>query len=198
MLFYDNILTIYIVFNDKKWGLPMYTDIERAIKFATIGHNLQKRKDGISFVCHPFTVGYMLKDIGLEDKYVVMGILHDVIEDTDYTYDDIVYYFNEEIADGVMMISEDKSITDFVERKLKFMEQISNIEDNNILMIECADKLHNLLYDYEKDPRILFRYSDKRRWFYHEMQKIINRRCRGILVKRLNEMIKIMDCSIYV
>lgn len=171
--------------------MKYYTLPERAIKFAVKAHQGQKRKDGVDFICHPMTVGYMIKDMGLEDKYVIIAILHDVIEDTRFNYNDIKDRFGEEVADAVRNISEDNKIKDYKLRKSAFMAQIKNL-DENLILIECADKLHNLLYDYAKDPNKLNEYSEHRRWFYFEMQKIINDRCKGELVDRLNEMIALL------
>lgn len=168
-----------------------YTPVERAIKFAVKAHQGQKRKDGVDFICHPMSVGYMMKELGVDDKYVIIGILHDVIEDTSYNYNDIKERFGEEIADGVKSISEDKKIKDYRLRKTAFMAQLKNL-DKNMIYIECADKLHNLLYDYAKDPNKLNEYSEHRRWFYFEMQKIINEKCKGEMVDRLNAMIALL------
>lgn len=166
-----------------------YTQLERAVKFAVKAHQGQKRKDGVDFICHPITVGMMLQQIGMKEKYIIIGFLHDIIEDTSYNYNDIKERFGDEIADAVRGLSEDKKIKDYKLRKAAFMAQIQNLEDNNLMYIECADKLHNLLYDYAKNPNIIADYSERRRWYYFEMQKIINQRCQGPLVARFNEMI---------
>ncbi len=68
----------------------MYNKLENAISFCFSAHEGQKRKHGnISFAIHPITVGMMLKDIGCDEDMVISGILHDVIEDTNYTYENI-------------------------------------------------------------------------------------------------------------
>ena len=169
----------------------MYTKVEEAIWFATKAHQGQKRKDGTDFICHPITVAYMLKEMGLDEKYVVIAVLHDIIEDTANNYNDIKERFGEEIANAVRSISENPKIKDYRLRKSAFMEQIRNL-DSNILLVEAADKLHNLLYDYNVNPNILSDYSEHRRWFYFEMQKIINKKCKGVIVDRLNKMISLL------
>lgn len=169
----------------------MYTKIEEAIMFATKAHQGQKRKDGTDFICHPLCVGYMIKEMGLEDKYVIIAILHDIIEDTSYNFNDIKERFGEEVANAVKSLSEDNKIKDYKIRKSAFMEQIKKL-DSNLVMVECADKLHNLLYDYCLNPTILNDYSERRRWFYFEITKIINKKCKGDLVNRLNSMVKLL------
>lgn len=170
----------------------MYTKVEEAIMFATRAHQGQKRKDGTDFICHPIAVGYMVKEIGLDDKYVIIGFLHDIIEDTRFNYNDIKKSFGEEIADAVRQLSEDKKIKDYKLRKSAFIEQIKKL-DENILQVECADKLHNLLYDYNINPTILNDYSEHRRWFYFEIQKLLKKKnIKGELMDRLNAMIKLL------
>ncbi len=169
----------------------MYTKTEEAIMFATRAHQGQKRKDGTDFICHPLCVGYMIKEMGLDEKYVIIGILHDIIEDTSYNYNDIRERFGEEIANAVKSLSEDNKIKDYKTRKMAFMEQIKKL-DSNLIMVECADKLHNLLYDYNINPNILNDYSEHRRWFYFEILKIIKRKCKGEIVDRLKVMVKLL------
>ena len=169
----------------------MFTKVEEAIMFATKAHQGQKRKDGTDFICHPMCVGQMIENMGLDDKYVIIAILHDIIEDTRFNYNDIKERFGIEIADAVKGISEDNKIKDYKLRKSAFIDQISKL-DSNILLIECADKLHNLLHDYSVNPNSLNDYSERRRWFYFEMQKLLNEKCKGSVLDRLNEMIKLL------
>ena len=64
--------------------------LDYAILFATKAHDGQRRKtDNVDMIFHPFTVGMMLKSYGMNDDCVMAGILHDVVEDTKYTIEDI-------------------------------------------------------------------------------------------------------------
>jgi GTP pyrophosphokinase len=77
------------------------TDIEtikRAYEFAEIAHKDQVRESGEPYITHPAAVAIILVELGLDTTTVAAGLLHDVIEDTSFTYDDIKNRFSEEIA----------------------------------------------------------------------------------------------------
>ena len=90
----------------------------------------------------------MLAEVGMSKKIILSGLLHDIIEDTDYTYDDIKIKFGEDIANNVLYLSENQDIKDFKERKLEFINRLKNY-DSDLLLVELADKLQNLVSDYE-------------------------------------------------
>jgi len=170
----------------------MFNDLEKAIYFATIAHQNQKRiKEDIDFIIHPFTVGMMLKDLGLANEYVISGILHDVIEDTSFSYQDIEKEFGKKVATNVLKVSENKNISDWKERKKEFIARLKKEKDDNILILECADKLHNLLSDYNLFKKIgkeIWKYSsvsyEDIKWYYKNIFKIIKERCNNDLIIR--------------
>jgi len=85
------------------------TDVERAYNMAHKAHGDQLRKSGEPYIIHPLSVAVILAELGLDIEIVIGGILHDVIEDTAYTYDDIVNEFSERIAilvDGVTKLDK--------------------------------------------------------------------------------------------
>lgn len=92
-------------------------------------------------------VGTMLKNINCDLTTVFIGYLHDITEDTDYDYNYLLNKYGKEIADGVLNLSEDKMIEDYTTRKRKFIDNLNNVNDN-ILIVEIADKLQNLISDY--------------------------------------------------
>lgn len=170
----------------------MYTKLEKAIYFATKAHQGQKRKnDDIDVIFHPFSVGIMIKDIGLPNDYVIISILHDIIEDTEHTYNDIENYFGAFIANGVLKLSENKKIKKWLERKEEFLNRLKQEEDINILLIECADKLHNLLSDYDLDRKTRensYSNLEEQRWFYLSLKDILEDKIKdSILFKRYKE-----------
>ena len=84
--------------------------ITKAYNYAISNHGDQKRKSGEPYIIHPLQVAYILANIGLDDATICAAILHDVVEDTDATYDDLVKEFSEEIAemvDGVTKLRKD-------------------------------------------------------------------------------------------
>ncbi len=127
----------------------MYSLEEKAIKLVTKAFEGKRRKKlDIDASVHSITVGYFLKDSNENLDVVVAGFLHDIIEDTDYDYEYIKTNYNENIANLVSGVSENKEIKDWKERKVKFIERITNSSDD-IIKIELADKFHNLIFDYE-------------------------------------------------
>ena len=141
-------------------------------------------------------VGSMLKNIGCDDETISIGYLHDIIEDTKYTYDDILKRYGKKVADGVLQLSEDQSIIDYVDRKKEFLKRLETA-DNNILMVELADKLQNLISDYEqykikgKDYLITeAKNYDELKWFYLTLKELFNKRLdNNRLLERYNKVV---------
>ncbi len=75
--------------------------IKKAYKFAEKNHKDQNRVSGEKYICHPLEVAYILADLELDDSTICAALLHDVVEDTPVTHEDIVNEFGEEIADMV-------------------------------------------------------------------------------------------------
>lgn len=106
------------------------------------------KKENIDLVFHSVMVGNMLKNINSSEVIVNTAYLHDIIEDTSYTYEDIANKFGKQLADNVSKLSEDKTITNYKERKQEFINRLKNY-DSDLLLVELADKLQNLVSDYE-------------------------------------------------
>ena len=126
---------------------------EKALKFAINAHNGQKRKSEPDkpMIFHPINVGHILKEYGFDENVVAAGFLHDVVEDTNYTFDDIKREFGEDIASLVYGASEpDKSLS-WEERKKHTIETAKDLDIRHKAVI-CADKISNL-----EDLYILFR-----------------------------------------
>ena len=177
----------------------MYSREEEIIHFVYKAFNgLKRRRENIDLSFHSIMVGNMLKNIGCDETTVFIGYLHDIIEDSKYTYNDLLEKYGKEIADGVLAVSEDQSIEDYTERKTKFIENLRNVDDN-ILLVEIADKLQNLISDYdlylEKGKESFFEiYVDfeQLKWYYLELQKLFNERIKvNQLLDRYNEIVNL-------
>ncbi len=157
---------------------------------------LKRKKENIDLAFHSIMVANMLKNIGCDEETVLIGYLHDIIEDTKYTYNDILEKFGKNIADGVLQLSEDKSILDYVDRKKEFIKRLEDVNDN-IIVVEIADKLQNLISDYEQykiqGKEFLVTEAnnyDELKWFYLELKKLFNKRINNNhLLERYNQIV---------
>ena len=177
----------------------MYTKEELTIRFVIKAFESKKRiKEDIDLSFHSISVGFMLKNIGCNEETILSGLLHDILEDTNYDYEYIKDNYGKSIADNVLSLSEDKNIKDWKTRKIKFIENLKEKEEN-VIIVEIADKLHNLLSDYE-----LYKQNGKsalatlnttyemNKWYYLEMKKLFNSKVKdNVLLKRYNEICKI-------
>ena len=94
-------------------------EILEAINFATLAHEGQFRADKITpYISHPLAVALLLQKYGYDKEVIISGILHDIVEDTKYTHDDMIQKFGLEIADIVQGVTEDKNLP-YQERKNK-------------------------------------------------------------------------------
>lgn len=122
--------------------------IKRAYEFAKLHHGDQLRKSGEPYIIHPIQVAYILADIGLDESTICAALLHDVVEDTPVTHQDIEKNFGSEIAEMV------EGVTKLGKLKYTSMEeqQVENYrkmflamgKDIRVILIKLADRLHNM------------------------------------------------------
>ncbi len=109
--------------------------IERALEFATKKHGDQKDKDGKPYILHPVGVASLIGSISEDENLVAAAFLHDTLEDTETTYDELVETFNEDIANLVQEVTKIKVDG----RKLFPM-----LHTRRGIILKFADRLHNL------------------------------------------------------
>ncbi len=119
--------------------------IEKAFRFANAAHDGIKRKSGEPYIIHPIAVAKIVaKDLGLGATSIVASILHDVVEDTEYSVADIENMFGEKVAqivDGLTKLSGDFDSRQALTLK-KMLMTLS--DDVRVILIKIADRLHNM------------------------------------------------------
>jgi GTP pyrophosphokinase len=127
--------------------------VEKAVEMARKAHEGQLRKTGEPYINHPLAVKKILEEWGMDEDTIIAGILHDTVEDTDLTLDDIRKEFGEPVAflvDGVTKLSTARNgmrdiDTYLPETKDNFLRlMIALGDDIRVLIIKLADRLHNL------------------------------------------------------
>lgn len=122
--------------------------VMKAYEYAKLMHKDQKRKSGEPYIIHPVNVAIILADLDMDVDTIVSALLHDVVEDTPATYDDIKEMFSEDVAkivDGVTKLNKlnYKSSEAFQAENLRKMILAMN-NDIRVIIVKLADRLHNL------------------------------------------------------
>ena len=120
--------------------------ITKAFNLAKEAHEGQLRKSGEPYIIHPVAVAKILSELNMDSQTICAGLLHDVIEDTKYTYDDIKEMFGENIADIVEGVTKIKNLN----YKKADEAQAENIrkmvlamsKDIRVVIVKLADRLH--------------------------------------------------------
>ncbi len=128
-------------------------ELDHAIDFATQAHGKQKRVSGEPYITHPLAVANMLIEWGMDIDSVLAGILHDTVEDTEATLEEIESLFGHEVAflvDGVTKVSQARSgMQDLTHYLPQTKDNLSKLliavgQDVRVIIIKLADRLHNL------------------------------------------------------
>ncbi len=123
--------------------------VENAYQTAYAAHREQSRRSGEPYIIHPLCVAIILADLELDKETIVSGLLHDVVEDTVMTTDEIAREFSEEVAllvDGVTKLGQLSYDADKVEVQAENLRKmfLAMAKDIRVILIKLADRLHNM------------------------------------------------------
>ena len=122
--------------------------VNLAVDYAREKHKDQKRKDGSPYVIHPLAVAEIVAELGLDEETILGALLHDCIEDTDASFDEIVKLFGQtcaELVEGVTKLTR----ANFTSNEQEQMENLRKMfmamsKDIRVVLIKIADRLHNM------------------------------------------------------
>ncbi len=159
--------------------------IKKAIQFAARKHNGQLRishtEGPLPYITHLFSVALLVAEDGASDDVVTAALLHDTLEDTATTREELVSAFNERVAELVEAVSEHKELS-WKERKNDYLARLAHA-DEDALVIAIADKVDNVesrIEEYEKEGAAFLthwkRSNEDYLWFYGEALRIAEAR----------------------
>ena len=122
--------------------------LEQAVDYAANKHITQKRKDGSPYIIHPLAVAEIVAEMGLDMDAVLGALLHDCIEDTDASHEEIASLFGEAVADLVEGVTK-LTRANFSSSEQAQMENLRKMfmamsQDIRVMLIKIADRLHNM------------------------------------------------------
>lgn len=180
------------------YNARMYTyKVEQAIQAAALLHEEHQRKGAIAipYITHLMAVTMILRDYTSDENTLVAALLHDTLEDTDYTPDEMTTDFGKEVTNIVLTLTEPESVETnltWLEKKQRYAKQLKSgpIE---AVHIAAADKIHNfrsMIEDYHSDHnRFLQDFSgtpDARIEGYQMIANVINSRLKDGIVHEFN------------
>lgn len=179
--------------------------IFRAIEFAARAHDGQYRKGTrIPYITHPLNVAKILIEYECREPVISAGILHDTLEDTRVTDNDLMTLFGAEVFDLVRSVSEpNKSDYTWENRKAHTIKHLKEASPE-VLMISLADKCDNIQSicdDYERlGDRLWKRFNrpkEKQKWYYETLMAIFAERLQNSRAERLVERFRLNVNSVF-
>jgi (p)ppGpp synthase/HD superfamily hydrolase len=174
--------------------------VEKAIELAVQAHAGQKRKGSEQpYIVHPLTVAMLLMKYGYPEPLVIAGLLHDTLEDTGLSEEEIRRVFGDAVAELVRGCSEPDRSLPWEERKKHTLEYLQTAP-REVCIVACADKLQNvcaMAADHAKlGDNLWHRFNapkEKQHWYYTELSKVLGARLEnetiaGLLSQEVNRL----------
>ena len=170
--------------------------IEQAIRASAILHKDQVRKGEVPYpyVTHTFAVAMIVADYSEKEDVIIAALLHDTLEDTDYTREELNEDFGHAVLELVEYVTHPELEPDasWLEIKKKYVKQLKDAT-NDALLIAAADKIHNMrsmveAY-YDDHERLLADFGDSmndRVMMYQEISNIFNRKLNSAILSEFN------------
>ena len=165
--------------NAKIYSLRLYDAIELA---ARAHYNQVRKGTEIPYIVHPLAVAGILIRSRCSEQLVIAGLLHDSVEDTPVTIEEIRSQFGREVADLVMALSEPDKKASWEDRKAHTIEYLEKKATSDVLLVALADKLDNirairegLESDGEKFWQRFNRPREKQKWYYEQLEAVFTR-----------------------
>lgn len=138
--------------------------LEQAKNYTIQKHLGQTRKQGTPYYLHPFAVSEIIRDNGYNTDYQIAGLFHDLLEDTDVLYDDLLQITTKEIANAVKLVTKEKNYN--------MNKYIDRIKQNKMaLVVKLADRLHNLSEAHLASVDFINKYIIETEIYYLDLAK---------------------------
>jgi (p)ppGpp synthase/HD superfamily hydrolase len=170
--------------------------LQKAINLATTAHRHQLRKDKQTpYIAHPFSVSVLLSEYTDDEDIIIAALLHDIIEDVPEMYSEqqMRVDFGDRVVGIVLEVTEDKSVTDWQERKRQYCKGLES-DSQEALLLSTADMLQNLTSMLETYDEVGSKFFENfttdqatRVKAYAKRIAILKRRLHSPLVARLEE-----------
>ncbi|MDB2344893.1 RelA/SpoT family protein [Candidatus Pelagibacter bacterium] len=182
--------------------------LNKAYNFALEAHQNQKREEGVPYIIHPVAVAKILTELKLDSATITTGLLHDTIEDTKVTYENVKKEFGEEVAnlvEGVTKISELETKASSASKAENFRKLIlATSKDIRVLLVKLADRLHNMrTIQFVKDKNKIIRKAKETMEIYAPLAdrmgmnrirdeledlsfSVLNKPARDLIIERLS------------
>lgn len=172
------------------------TLIEKADQLAERAHAGQTRKESDApYITHPRAVAQMLKDYGFEESVVAAALVHDVLEDTSVTQDELGAALGEEVLAMVRTLSYDKSLS--WEEQREAYAQAVRAAPEGVKAISIADKIHNaqsLISGLQRQGSDMWKHfnrgKEKKIWFEEMMLRVFQETWQHPLVKEYAQLVR--------